>query len=174
MTAVNRPGRHAKPTHKPLADGWVGRGLALLAAVLTMLAVVAYTERADAASTPKRHVAMNAAKSRQGMPYSYGAAGPSSFDCSGLVYWAYRKAGITLPRTTGGMLSSSKLQRVSAGNARWGDLVFASSGHVEFYGHGGSRGWMFGAHHSGTRIGYKRIYSGGSGWPRFYHVRGAG
>ena len=39
-----------------------------------------------------------AALSRVGMPYVYGAAGPSAFDCSGLVQWSFAQAGISLPR----------------------------------------------------------------------------
>ena len=37
------------------------------------------------------------AKEQLGKPYSYGAEGPSSFDCSGLVKYCYAKAGIDLP-----------------------------------------------------------------------------
>ena len=36
--------------------------------------------------------------SRQGMPYVWGAAGPTSFDCSGLVQWSFAQAGIVMPR----------------------------------------------------------------------------
>jgi peptidoglycan DL-endopeptidase CwlO len=42
--------------------------------------------------------ALRAALTRQGAPYIWGAEGPSTFDCSGLVMWAYRQAGINLPR----------------------------------------------------------------------------
>lgn len=128
---------------------------------------------ASAKTTPKRHKAIRAAYTKEGKPYRYGGNGPNSFDCSGLVVWAYGKYGIKLPRTTGGMLKSSKLVRTSS--PRWGDLVFTSSGHVEFYVHkkNGVR-WMFGAHKSGTRIGYKKVYYNGGGWPKYYRVKGAG
>ena len=39
-----------------------------------------------------------AAMSRRGMPYVWGAAGPTSFDCSGLVQWSFAQAGIVMPR----------------------------------------------------------------------------
>jgi peptidoglycan DL-endopeptidase CwlO len=42
--------------------------------------------------------ALRAALTRQGAPYIWGAEGPSTFDCSGLVMWAYRQAGVSLPR----------------------------------------------------------------------------
>src|SRR5581483_9755063 len=43
--------------------------------------------------------AVAAAKSKLGSPYVWGTEGPLTFDCSGLVWWAYRQAGFTgLPR----------------------------------------------------------------------------
>ncbi|MBY6366675.1 C40 family peptidase [Rhodococcoides corynebacterioides] len=44
--------------------------------------------------------AAQAAESKVGAPYVWGAAGPNAFDCSGLVKWAYQQAGIELPRTS--------------------------------------------------------------------------
>ena len=46
--------------------------------------------------------ALQAAITREGDPYVWGAAGPSAFDCSGLVVWAYAQEGIALPHYTGG------------------------------------------------------------------------
>ncbi len=46
---------------------------------------------------------IQAALSRIGSPYSWGAAGPSSFDCSGLVMWAFQHAGISLPHSSQAM-----------------------------------------------------------------------
>ncbi|HKR49912.1 MAG TPA: NlpC/P60 family protein [Pseudonocardiaceae bacterium] len=43
-------------------------------------------------------MALRAALTRQGAPYIWGAEGPGTFDCSGLVMWAYRQAGVILPR----------------------------------------------------------------------------
>ena len=39
-----------------------------------------------------------AAESRLGMPYVWGANGPMSFDCSGLVQWSFAQAGVVMPR----------------------------------------------------------------------------
>jgi cell wall-associated NlpC family hydrolase len=44
--------------------------------------------------------AIAAALSKLGAPYVWGAAGPSSFDCSGLVQWSYLQAGLVLPRVS--------------------------------------------------------------------------
>lgn len=44
--------------------------------------------------------AIAAARTMLGRPYQWGAVGPDSFDCSGLTGWAYRQAGLALPRTS--------------------------------------------------------------------------
>ena len=91
---------------------------------------------------------------QRGKPYIYGDTGPRGFDCSGLVFAAYHRAGIRLPRTTYGMLGSWRLVRISKSQARRGDLAFFGSGHVEIF-DGGN--WTFGAADSGTRIGFHRM-----------------
>jgi cell wall-associated NlpC family hydrolase len=52
------------------------------------------------APTAAAQTALNAALSKLGKPYVWGATGPNSFDCSGLLLWAYKQAGITLPRNS--------------------------------------------------------------------------
>ena len=49
-------------------------------------------------TVPQLRTMLSAALSRLGMPYVWGAAGPRSFDCSGLVQWSFRQAGIVMPR----------------------------------------------------------------------------
>lgn len=59
----------------------------------------------------------------QGWPYVFGGDNPNrGFDCSGLVQWCYRKAGITLPR--GALAQHQASTPVSEENLRAGDLVF--------------------------------------------------
>jgi cell wall-associated NlpC family hydrolase len=61
-----------------------------------------------------------------GRPYSWGAAGPSSFDCSGLVVWAYAQVGKSgLPHYTGDLFALGT--KVSRGSLRSGDLVYFGS-----------------------------------------------
>lgn len=43
---------------------------------------------------------VNAAMSKVGSPYVWGAAGPNAFDCSGLVYWAHQQVGLNIPRVS--------------------------------------------------------------------------
>jgi len=66
--------------------------------------------------------ALQAAISRLGDPYVWGAAGPSQFDCSGLVMWAYAQVGIALPHYTGSQWNSGV--HVSRNDLEPGDLVF--------------------------------------------------
>jgi cell wall-associated NlpC family hydrolase len=91
---------------------------------------------------------------QKGKPYIYGDDGPRGFDCSGLVYAAYRAAGIALPRTTDGMLASWRLVRVSKSHALRGDLAFFGTGHVEIYDVGN---WTYGAAHTGTQVGFHKM-----------------
>lgn len=65
---------------------------------------------------------LKAAYSRIGAPYVWGATGPSAFDCSGLVGWAFRQAGIAMPRTSQQQWYAGP--HVPLSNARPGDLLF--------------------------------------------------
>lgn len=77
--------------------------------------------------------ALRAALSRVGDPYVWGAAGPSAFDCSGLVVWAYAQIGISLDHFTGDLWNEG--EHISRSQLRPGDLVFffADLGHVGIY-----------------------------------------
>lgn len=77
--------------------------------------------------------AVNAALGKQGAPYSWGAKGPSSFDCSGLMYWAYKQAGVTIGGSTKTQVTQGRA--VSASQLKPGDLIFYYSpvSHVAMY-----------------------------------------
>jgi cell wall-associated NlpC family hydrolase len=91
---------------------------------------------------------------QKGKPYIWGGTGPHGFDCSGLVYAAYRHHDVKLPRTTYEMLGNWRLVRIRKSRAREGDLAFFGTGHVELFDHGR---WTFGAARPGTKIGYHRM-----------------
>jgi cell wall-associated NlpC family hydrolase len=91
---------------------------------------------------------------QRGKPYIWGGIGPVGFDCSGLVYAAYRAAGVTLPRTTYEMLDSWRLVPIPKWKARRGDLAFFGSGHVELYAWGN---WTLGAATTGTLVGFHEM-----------------
>ncbi|WP_329167106.1 C40 family peptidase (plasmid) [Streptomyces sp. NBC_01717] len=77
-------------------------------------------------------IALSEALAQRGKPYVWGAEGPSSFDCSGLMQYAYRRAGLELPRTTWGQINAGR--RVPVSEARPGDLVFyRGAAHVGMY-----------------------------------------
>jgi cell wall-associated NlpC family hydrolase len=77
--------------------------------------------------------ALRAALTQRGKPYVWGAAGPDSYDCSGLVEWAFAQEGISLPHYTGSLWNSG--MHVSRDNLEPGDLVFffADISHVGIY-----------------------------------------
>ncbi|MGH3301847.1 MAG: NlpC/P60 family protein [Streptosporangiaceae bacterium] len=77
--------------------------------------------------------ALKFALEKRGDPYVWGAAGPDSFDCSGLVKWAYAQVGISLLHFTGDQWNEG--EHVSRDQLEPGDLVFfyADLGHVGLY-----------------------------------------
>lgn len=78
----------------------------------------------------------NYALAKQGSRYYWGASGPTYFDCSGLVYWAHKQAGVRIGRTTAaGYAGSGK--SVSYNNLQIGDVITFNYGrgvaHIGIY-----------------------------------------
>jgi peptidoglycan DL-endopeptidase CwlO len=71
--------------------------------------------------------AAEVALSYLGTPYHWGAEGPSGFDCSGLVQWAYAREGVSIPRVTSEQIRSGVY--VPRDDLAPGDLVFFDGGH---------------------------------------------
>jgi cell wall-associated NlpC family hydrolase len=150
--------------------------LVLAASAVTAAVMPAHSFRAPPAAAPVRAVLASAtlgdaildsAESRTGDWYSWAGAGPSVFDCSGLVVWAAARHGISIPHSTYLMVSSPHLYRVYS--PRRGDLAFFGTGHVEFV-----TIWYhttFGAHHSGTRVGWSHYDPRYYGPTAFYRIR---
>ena len=101
--------------------------------------------------------ALQAAISRLGDPYVWGAAGPSQFDCSGLVMWAYAQVGIALPHYTGSLWNSG--MHVARSDLEPGDLVFfgADISHVGIF---VGDGMMIDAPDFGQTVRVQPIFSG--------------
>ncbi|MBP2369422.1 C40 family peptidase [Pseudonocardia parietis] len=78
--------------------------------------------------------ALAAAESKLGTPYQWGATGPSAFDCSGLMVWAFEQIGVDLPRTSSAQAQADG-ESVSKSDLKPGDLVFFYSpvSHVGIY-----------------------------------------
>ncbi len=69
--------------------------------------------------------AIQAAASKLGAPYVWGAVGPDTFDCSGLMLWSYAQAGISIPRTSREQFA--QLPQIPLAEAMPGDLIFYAS-----------------------------------------------
>jgi cell wall-associated NlpC family hydrolase len=72
--------------------------------------------------------ARDVAMRQRGDAYAYGAAGPHRFDCSGLIRYAYSRAGFDVPRTS--RAQAGHARRIAKKDMRAGDLMF-------FHGSGG-------------------------------------
>lgn len=113
----------------------------LLSLVLSVVALLGPSASPAESAITRQARAVHIALNQRGDPYVYGAAGPGAFDCSGLVYYSYRKAGFRhVPRTAAAQYRWSK--HIRHRDLRRGDLIFDHdrSGHVfhvEIYlGHG--------------------------------------
>lgn len=108
--------------------------------------------------------AVSAAVTQLGVPYKWGGETEKvAFDCSGLTQWAYRAAGIAIPRTAQEQYNSSQ---AVTGQPQPGQLVFFGSSptnvtHVEMVVGGGK---MIGADTTGTNVRYENLPAVGSQW----------
>ena len=87
------------------------------------------------------HPVVAAAQGVVGVPYRYGGRTPRGFDCSGLVYYAYRQAGRAVPRTTRDQLHQARpvgLDELRAGDLLFFELDGKKVSHVGIYAGAGS------------------------------------
>lgn len=91
------------------------------------------TDVGEVAGSGAAVTAVNAALGKQGSPYVWGAKGPDTFDCSGLTYWAYQQAGVSIGGSTKTQVSDGK--SISESELQPGDLIFYYSpvSHVSIY-----------------------------------------
>ncbi|MDG4821647.1 NlpC/P60 family protein [Asanoa sp. WMMD1127] len=116
----------------------------------------------------KAMVAVRYALAQLGDPYVWAAEGPNSFDCSGLMWAAYRSAGYRqLPRVARDQYYYTRGQSVSQSALLPGDLIFFASGsswqsvhHVGMYIGGGK---MVHAPTTGDVVKVSTVW-----WSRFY------
>lgn len=106
-------------------------------------------------------VAVRAAETQLGVPYVWGGESPGQgFDCSGLVAWAWRQAGVTLPHYSGAQMADSTPVPIS--DLEPGDLLFYGPGgsvHVAMYVGGGE---MIEAPFPGTVVRIDPVRFGGT------------
>ena len=100
--------------------------------------------------------AVRAAESRLGDWYQWGATGPNTFDCSGLVMWAYAQVGISLPHFSGAQYADTT--HIPMSDLQPGDLVFFSDPgeHVAMY---VGNGEIIEAPHTGAQVHIVPMYS---------------
>jgi cell wall-associated NlpC family hydrolase len=72
------------------------------------------------------HHARNIALRQLGDPYVYGATGPKAFDCSGLIFFSYRHAGFSVPRTSAEQAAHAR--HIPRSHLRTGDFMFFADG----------------------------------------------
>ncbi len=112
---------------------------ALLGAPVAALTGRSPTQPTSISVGSAQYVVVEIARSQIGKPYVWGGASPStSFDCSGLVQWAYRQIDIVLPRTAQQQFNATA--RLASDQLQPGDLVFfarTNPSSVEFITHVG-------------------------------------
>jgi len=83
--------------------------------------------------SPEAAIVIQAALSRIGSPYSWGAEGPNAFDCSGLVKWAFQQAGVSLPHSSQAQAAGGL--PVDLSQMQPGDVVsyYGDASHVGLY-----------------------------------------
>ncbi|MGK5630929.1 C40 family peptidase [Streptomyces sp. URMC 123] len=133
-SAEDPSAENRSPSARPAFISRAGAVSALtLAAVGGTLLVPGAAPEAQSltASTKALHIAA----SKKGAPYRWGAAGPYSFDCSGLTQYSFKRVGKQLPRTAAAQYN--RTTHVPASQRQPGDLVFFHSGgyihHVGIY-----------------------------------------
>lgn len=132
----------------------------MLVAVLLASMFVATPSASAMTRTQRIGVGLDVVRHQTGDPYRYGAAGPSAFDCSGLIYYSFHRAGFThVPRTSSAQ--ARFMNRIRKSHLRRGDFVFFYSGAAtpgNVYHVGVFAGWHNGRRiiihspHSGSRV----------------------
>ena len=97
------------------------------------------------------------------MPYVWGGASPSGFDCSGLIQYVYGQLGISIPHSSSAI--STIGYQVSAADAQPGDIVW-TPGHVALY---AGDGMVVEAQQQGTPVQYGEMWQNN---PVFIRVTG--
>ena len=118
---------------------------------------------------PSQGSVVDYALSRIGCPYVWGAAGPDTFDCSGLVRWAYLQVGMSLPHQTEALYNAAKA-RLPVSQAQPGDVLWVGYGDG-YNGHVGIACNAGGTHyvHAPT-FGARVRDTDGLGWAGFTHA----
>lgn len=102
----------------------MNKKIAAIGTIVSAMGIIISIPASAEAATVYRGKAYTVAKAQLGKPYLYGASGPSKFDCSGLVQYSYKKAGKSVPRTTGSQFKASK--DITVNQRQLGDVIYFS------------------------------------------------
>jgi cell wall-associated NlpC family hydrolase len=121
---ISSDGVYGPQTRRSVRAYQAAHGLAVdgVAGPQTLGALGISGATAPASSGAGSSGALSAARSQIGTPYATAGAAPGGFDCSGLTMWAFRQAGVTLPRTSYSQFGVGS--PVSRAAIQAGDLVF--------------------------------------------------
>ena len=126
---------------------------------LSLLVLISACQNTQTTDTSTARAAASVAKSMIGQPYRYGGQSPGGFDCSGLVWYSYKKVGVKTARTSKELRKQAT--KVSRKKLRTGDLVFFKgwfrTGHVGIY---LGNGLFIHAPSSGKKVKIDRLDSG--------------
>jgi cell wall-associated NlpC family hydrolase len=144
--AIVAPTPTPSPTPTPFASPVAGESPAAAAAAppaaaaAPSLAPVVTPSRTRAWTAPRADRVIEVAMAKRGRPWAYGATGPRAFDCSGLVTYAFRRAGVLAQigsgRNRGGssMLRWARARHLTRSVGHRGDIVVWGNGaHVGIY-----------------------------------------
>jgi cell wall-associated NlpC family hydrolase len=132
-----------------------GAGIEPLASLVATGSAGAGSATSAGVSASATDTVLQAAMSRRGLPYVWGAAGPKAFDCSGLVQWSFAQAGIVMPRVAADQALAGPAVPVS--QLAPGDLLFyhtdpTAPGYISHVAMYLGNGWMIQAPEPGMDV----------------------
>ena len=163
LAAVDAPAGTGPAGRAPAASAgrWSPAGALATATLVAAYASTAYR----LASVPARaRTVVSWAEAQLGKPYQWGAAGPGSFDCSGLTMAALAQAGITVPHNANAQWQQTRAHPVAEHQLAPGDLVFyaGADGSLTAPGHVGiyvGTGAIIDAPHTGANVRFDPLSS---------------
>ncbi len=141
-TAAPTPMPAASPTPaaSPLGGGSAAEATPAATAEAPGPAPATTPSRKRARTAPKADRVIAVAMAKRGRPWAYGATGPRAFDCSGLVTYAFRRAGVLAQigsgryRSGSSMLRWARARHLTRSAGHRGDIVVWGNGaHVGIY-----------------------------------------
>lgn len=142
---------------------------AVIGTMLALGIVVSIPQSAEAATVQDK--AYSVAKGKIGKPYVWGAKGPNSFDCSGLVYYSFKTAGKSWKYQPTNGMRRNLTNDITVNQRKVGDLIFfkrkgtSDWSHVGMYAGGG---YMVNAVNGNTYKGVRKGKVNDGYWNKYY------